>query len=90
MTKDDSASLMNILPDYYEYQQTNTDTMMPRFLGLHHLRVNNMKVRFTVMQNVFYSHVDLHEKYDLKGSTLGRGLSEEEKLKPGVSYIDIY
>ena len=77
-------SLMNILKEYYDHHFENPNTLTPRFFGLHHIRVDNVKVRFVIMQNVFYSHVELHEKYDLKGSTVGRGLTEEEKRKKGV------
>jgi len=80
---------MNILPQYYNYQKRNRNTLLPRFFGLHHLRVNGNKTRFVVMQNVFYCHVELHERYDLKGSTHGRGLSEKEKLIPGAIKKDL-
>lgn len=38
------------------------------------------KIHFVIMNNLFPAHRDIHETYDLKGSTVGR-LYPEEKLK---------
>ena len=80
-------SLKSILAEYFDYQELHADTMLPRFFGLHHIRINGVKVRFVVMQNVFYTHLEIHEKYDLKGSTQGRCLTTEEKGDPNVKLI---
>ena len=41
------------------------------------------QVRFVVMGNIFASHKRIHERYDLKGSKLGREVSDAEKQRLG-------
>lgn len=69
----------------------NTDTLLPRFFGLHRVKPHKgRQVRFVVMGNVFATSKKIHERFDLKGSTLGREASEEEKatLKEMCTYKD--
>lgn len=46
-------------------------------------------VRIVVMSNVFQTNVKIHEKYDLKGSIIGRMASEEEKQSPNPILKDL-
>ncbi len=80
----DADSLSRILKNYYNYQREVKDTFLPRFFGLHRLELNNgSRFYFVIMQNIFYTHLEIHDKFDLKGSTHNRALKPEEK-KPGV------
>ena len=45
-------------------------------------------VRFIVMNNVFNTHLKIHEKYDLKGSTVDRAASEKDRQKKDVILND--
>ena len=54
-------------------------SLLPRFFGAHKLHFPrrgptfpSRTVCFVVMANVFGSPREIHEKYDLKGSTVGR------------------
>jgi hypothetical protein len=49
---------------------------------LHRIKLpHGRKIHFVVMGNVFPSNKDVHETYDLKGSTFGRVTSDEEIAK---------
>ena len=80
----DAVALMLILKDYHVYQQKHKDTLLPRFFGLHYVKVNNVTFRFVVMQNICYSPLPKVCTFDLKGSTNNRSLSEAEKNNPNV------
>ncbi|KAG1456847.1 hypothetical protein G6F56_006741 [Rhizopus delemar] len=74
--------MRNILKDYYNHINENPSTLLCRYYGLHRIKLpHGKKIHFVVMSNVFPPNKDIHETYDLKGSTLGRLLPEEEVLK---------
>ncbi|RKO84172.1 hypothetical protein BDK51DRAFT_46799, partial [Blyttiomyces helicus] len=71
--------ILSILKNYYEHVKANPQTLLSRILGLHRVKLpRNRKIHFVVMGNVFPPNKDIHEIYDLKGSTVGRELPEEE------------
>ncbi|KAI9489075.1 hypothetical protein BDB00DRAFT_845107 [Zychaea mexicana] len=71
--------LRKILPEYHDHVSTNPDTLLCRYYGLHRVKLpRGRKIHFVVMGNVLPPHNDIHEMYDLKGSTFGRFLSQEE------------
>ncbi|EIE75627.1 hypothetical protein RO3G_00331 [Rhizopus delemar RA 99-880] len=74
--------MRNILKNYYNHISNNPSTLLCRYYGLHRIKLpHGKKIHFVVMSNVFPPNKDIHETYDLKGSTLGRFLPEEEILK---------
>ncbi|KEP46380.1 phosphatidylinositol-4-phosphate 5-kinase [Rhizoctonia solani 123E] len=69
--------LRKILPKYYAHIASNPHTLLLRFYGLHRVKLpHGRKIHFVVMNNLFPAHLDIHETYDLKGSTVGRGYNE--------------
>ncbi len=61
---------------------SNPSTLITRFYGLHSIKpIIGRNVRFIVMNNVFDSKLYVGERYDLKGSTIGRSASEREKQR---------
>ncbi|KAI8885210.1 SAICAR synthase-like protein [Backusella circina FSU 941] len=74
--------MRKILKDYYNHVSSNPDTLLCRYYGLHRVKLpRGRKIHFVVMGNVLPPNKDIHETYDLKGSTLGRFLPEEEIRK---------
>jgi 1-phosphatidylinositol-4-phosphate 5-kinase len=70
--------LLSILPKYYAHVQANPHTLLSRFYGLHRVKLpRGRKIHFVIMNNLFPPHKDVHETYDLKGSTVGREYPEE-------------
>ncbi|KZO95403.1 SAICAR synthase-like protein [Calocera viscosa TUFC12733] len=71
--------LRSILKEYHEHVKSNPHTLLSRFYGLHRVKLpRGRKIHFVIMNNLFPPHRDIHETYDLKGSTVGRVLSPEK------------
>ncbi|KAJ3361319.1 Phosphatidylinositol-4-phosphate 5-kinase [Kappamyces sp. JEL0680] len=71
--------LLKILTNYYSHIKTYPHTLMSRIFGLHRVKLpGNRKIHFVVMGNVFPANKDIHEVFDLKGSSLGRSIPDEE------------
>ncbi|KAL9654925.1 hypothetical protein ABK040_008715 [Willaertia magna] len=82
VTKKESKFLRRILPDYYNHVMSNPNTLITRFYGLYSIKPKGGKnVRFLIMNNVFDTTLFVSERYDLKGSTVGRSASEKEKAR---------
>ena len=74
--------LRKILKKYYEHVKNNPHTLISRFYGLHRVKLpHGRKIHFVIMNNLFPAHKDIHETYDLKGSTVGREYPEEKAAK---------
>eukprot|EP00928_Gymnodinium_smaydae_P023640 TRINITY_DN19433_c0_g1_i1.p1 TRINITY_DN19433_c0_g1~~TRINITY_DN19433_c0_g1_i1.p1 ORF type:complete len:806 (+),score=184.75 TRINITY_DN19433_c0_g1_i1:62-2479(+) len=97
VTRKEHRLLKQILPAYYEHVKSHPQTLLVRFLGMHALEVREhgrmhtsrpkQKLYFVVMANVFNAPVDIHRRYDLKGSWIGR--STTEPGNPGVALKDV-
>ena len=61
-----------MLQDYYLYMYEHPQTLLQRFFGLYMCIFNDTKMHFVVMNNVFDTPLQIHYKYDLKGSTYKR------------------
>lgn len=71
--------LRAILPEYYRHIENNPNTLISQFYGLHRVKMAyGRKIHFVVMNNLFPPHRDIHQMFDLKGSTVGRDLREED------------
>ena len=89
VSKKESKFLRQILPTYYKYVMECEDTMIPRFFGLIRIKTRTGRnIRMVVMNNLMPLTHKVHEKYDLKGSTLGRWATDEEKRSPHVTLKD--
>ncbi|KAK0203492.1 SAICAR synthase-like protein [Desarmillaria ectypa] len=70
--------LLKVLKQYYNHVKENPHTLLSRFYGLHRVKLpRGRKIHFVIMNNLFPPHKDVHETYDLKGSTVGREYPEE-------------
>ena len=80
-----------ILPDYFRHLKANPLSLLPKFLGCYVLtrkfRKKRTKIYFIVMLNVFATSKQIHIRYDLKGSKIGRrvltGKRDREILAKG-------
>jgi 1-phosphatidylinositol-4-phosphate 5-kinase len=74
--------LRKILREYYAHVEENPNTLLSQFYGLHRVKIPyGRKVHFVVMNNLFPPHRDIHQTFDLKGSTIGRDFKEEDLEK---------
>lgn len=83
--------LRKILKDYYDHVTENPNTLLSQFYGLHRVKMPyGKKIHFVVMNNLFPPHRDIHQTFDLKGSTVGRYFKEEDIEKnPRATLKDI-
>ncbi|GAC92461.1 phosphatidylinositol phosphate kinase [Pseudozyma hubeiensis SY62] len=83
--------LLRILKDYHEHVKANPHTLLSRFYGLHRVKLpQGRKIHFVIMNNLFPPHRDIHETYDLKGSSIGREYPEEKAAtKSGAVLKDL-
>lgn len=74
--------LRKILKEYYAHVEENPNTLLSQFYGLHRVKMPyGRKIHFVVMNNLFPPHRDIHQTFDLKGSTIGRDFKEEDLEK---------
>ena len=64
----EASTMLRILPKYYEHVRDNPSTLIMRIVGFHELN----GVPLIVLANVFDTVNEIHEIYDLKGSTHNR------------------
>jgi 1-phosphatidylinositol-4-phosphate 5-kinase len=89
MTDLESAFLREILHRYYYHVRDNPYTLLPHFVGHHRIRIGAKTFNFIIMQNVFATTNTIHEKFDLKGSTIGRYASDAEKRRATCTQKDL-
>merc|ERR1719230_2068062 len=92
--------LKGMLMQYHQHITTHPETLIVRFLGLHCLSVQSKskasivgkpkreKLYFVVMSNMFNTPFEIHRRFDLKGSWVGRETLEEKK-EPGAALKDV-
>ena len=70
--------LRKILREYYAHVEQYPNTLISQFYGLHRVKIPyGRKIHFVIMNNLFPPHRDIHQTFDLKGSTIGREYKEE-------------
>ncbi|KAJ3230305.1 Phosphatidylinositol-4-phosphate 5-kinase [Chytriomyces hyalinus] len=89
ISKAEHKFFRKILKGYYEHIKANPETLISRIFGLHRVKLpGGQKIRFVVMGNLFPANKDIHETYDLKGSTVGRRV-KPENIKPHSTLKDL-
>jgi 1-phosphatidylinositol-4-phosphate 5-kinase len=91
-TRAESMFLRRIIPHYFKYVVENPDTFLPRFYGLHRIKMAHLGkiTHFTVMHSVFDSSAYddcMTAIFDLKGSWVGRAATAEEKARPPGKFV---
>ena len=83
--------LRKILREYYAHVKQNPNTLISQFYGLHRVKIPyGKKIHFVVMNNLFPAHRDIHQTFDLKGSTVGRDFREEDlEANPRATLKDL-
>jgi hypothetical protein len=86
-TASDARFFMKVLPHYYRHMKDYKNSLLCRFMGLHRLKPS--KMHLLVMANIFDTERVVHQRFDLKGSTVGRSVSEAESKKATVIFKDL-
>lgn len=80
--RDELRTLLHMLPMYTHFMKENgRRSLLNRFCGLYEVSLNDGRERhyFVVMNSVFPGGARISERFDLKGSTVGRKASVEER-----------
>eukprot|EP00300_Choanocystis_sp_HF-7_P005929 c14365_g1_i1.p1 GENE.c14365_g1_i1~~c14365_g1_i1.p1 ORF type:complete len:459 (-),score=108.13 c14365_g1_i1:474-1694(-) len=86
-TVSDFRCLKRILKRYEEH--TKNPTLLPKYLGLYTIKFGTHRITFVVMNNVFAGYLNIHRRYDLKGSTYKRKASPAELKKSHCVFKDL-
>ncbi|XP_031630585.1 phosphatidylinositol 5-phosphate 4-kinase type-2 beta [Contarinia nasturtii] len=82
LTSEEIERMHAFLKHYHPYVvERHGNTLLPQYLGMYRLTVDGVQYYFVVMRNVFSSHLTIHRKFDLKGSTVDREASDKELEK---------
>ncbi|EPY23884.1 1-phosphatidylinositol-4-phosphate 5-kinase [Strigomonas culicis] len=89
MNKEENDFLREILHRYYYHVRDNNSTLLPHFVGHYKLTIGSETQCFVIMQNVFATTNTIHEKFDLKGSTIGRFATDSERQRATCTQKDL-
>ncbi|GAB0096703.1 phosphatidylinositol 5-phosphate 4-kinase type-2 alpha [Sergentomyia squamirostris] len=82
LTSEEVERMHSFLKHYHPYVvERHGNVLLPQYLGMYRLTVDGVQSYFVVMRNVFSSHLKVHRKFDLKGSTVEREASDKELEK---------
>ncbi|KAF8560591.1 hypothetical protein P879_05836 [Paragonimus westermani] len=70
--------LRALLPSYFMNLMQHPPTLLPKYHSFYCYQTSRKNIRFVVMNNLLPSSVRIHDKYDLKGSTYRRRVSDKE------------
>ncbi|XP_066153765.1 phosphatidylinositol 5-phosphate 4-kinase type-2 alpha isoform X3 [Euwallacea fornicatus] len=89
LTSEEVERMHSFLKHYHPYiVERHGKTLLPQYLGMYRLTVDNGEHYIVVMRNVFSNHLSTHRKFDLKGSTVDREASEKEREKELPTFKD--
>ncbi|KAM3961700.1 phosphatidylinositol 5-phosphate 4-kinase isoform 2-T2 [Aphomia sociella] len=82
LTSEEVERMHSFLKHYHPYiVERHGKTLLPQYLGMYRLTVDGIEHYLVATRNVFSDHLNIHRKYDLKGSTVDREASEKELEK---------
>ncbi|GJQ79920.1 hypothetical protein Trydic_g18364 [Trypoxylus dichotomus] len=89
LTSEEVERMHSFLKHYHPYiVERHGKTLLPQYLGMYRLTVDNAEHYIVITRNVFSNHLSTHRKFDLKGSTVDREASEKELEKDLPTYKD--
>ncbi|XP_041745136.1 phosphatidylinositol 5-phosphate 4-kinase type-2 gamma-like [Coregonus clupeaformis] len=90
ISSEEVEDMHNILSEYHQYIVTcHGSTLLPQFLAMYRVTVESEDTYLIVMRNMFSHRLNVHRKYDLKGSLVSREASLKEKEKELPTYKDV-
>ena len=85
VTESEERFLQKIAYRYYSHMRNHPNSLIVRFFGLHKVRLapEQRYITVVVMENIFYNQDQkkIQERYDLKGSTVGRKVLKGGKVR---------
>ena len=91
VSTEEEKFLRKIARHYYNHIKDNPETLIVRLYGLYQVRLawEQKYISVIVMENIFHSidQLKIHEKYDLKGSTVGRRVIKGSNVSASSSVM---
>jgi len=87
--KTEYVCLIELLFRYTNYLKENRESLLPKFSGFYNFQCKSTDIKLVSMNNLLPSDIKIHQKFDLKGSTLGREASDKERQKKSPTYKDL-
>lgn len=82
LTSEEVEQMHSLLKQYHPYiVERHGKTLLPQYLGMYRLTVEGTATYLVVTRHVFSNHLNVHRKFDLKGSIVDRQASDKEKEK---------
>lgn len=83
MTSTECKFLRRIMPHYFRHCAKNPNTLVTKFLGMYRVKLYHLRrnVKFVVMCSVYDTDKNLHQVFDVKGSSLGREAKPSDAVK---------
>lgn len=88
----------DFLSEYHNYVKNNSATFLAKLFGCfgyipylseqNNITVDSFTLRFVIFSNFIPTDIEIHEKYDLKGSSYGRDATGIEKQETSVTFKD--
>ncbi|KAL4222748.1 Phosphatidylinositol 5-phosphate 4-kinase type-2 beta [Mactra antiquata] len=89
LVTEEVEQMHHVLKQYHQHiVECHAQTLLPHYLGMYRITVNDVETYLVVMRNVFSPRLPIHKKYDLKGSTVDRCASDKEKAKDLPTFKD--
>ncbi len=86
------------LNEYYNYVKHTPGTFISKLFGCfgyipylsqqQGITIDSFTLRFAIFSNFIPTNIEIHEKYDLKGSSYKRDADTQEKLKSSATFKD--
>ncbi|XP_021767030.1 phosphatidylinositol 4-phosphate 5-kinase 10-like [Chenopodium quinoa] len=78
LRKSEAKVLLEMLPSFYDHIQKYGNSLLAKYYGLHATRPGSggTKIYFVVMENLLRTEMQIHKRYDLKGSSQGRSATK--------------
>ncbi|CAF3389825.1 unnamed protein product [Rotaria socialis] len=83
---------------YYEHFQQTPGTFIAKLCGVYGyipyisqqmgITVDSFTLRFVIFSNIIPTNIDIHEKYDIKGSSYKRDANFSERIKSSATFKD--
>ncbi|CAI6368266.1 unnamed protein product [Macrosiphum euphorbiae] len=82
-------SLLGLLHRYTTYMNENRDSLLPKVSGFYNFQCKSTDIKLVSMKNLLPSDIKIHQKFDLKGATIGRKASDNERKKKSPTFQDL-